>query len=121
MISPVVDWEPSEPSDGDNALEAYRGIDWAQHAPSGVVVETFDGWCPVQGRGTIDGLRWYFRARGEHFQFHVAKADDHLFHNDLFYVDIEWPAGAFGASWMEPEDAIKCLHLVVNLYRQENT
>ena len=117
MIQPVVDWVPTT---SFQDLNAYTHVDWSQHAPAGVVVEEFDGWCPVQGRGTVDGRRWYFRARGTHFQFHVAKFDDHLFHNNIFYVDIEWPSGPYEAGWMDPQDAVRCLHLVVNLYRQES-
>jgi hypothetical protein len=117
-IEPRVNWEPIDEAEPGSE---YEGFDWATQAPASVTVDEFYGWCPVQGRGSIDGdRRWYFRARGEHFQFHVAKADDHMFHNDIFYVDIPWPGSAFSAGWMTPEDALKCLHLVVSLYRQEH-
>lgn len=116
-IEPRVTWEPSLPLDD---LNVYAGMDWTAVVPPGVTVDEFNGWCPVQGRGSIDSRRWYFRARGEHFQFHVAKADDHLFHNDVFYCDLEWPGEPFTAGWMSPADAIKCLQLVVSLYREAN-
>lgn len=115
-IEPRVTWEPL-PTDSD--YEAYDTVDWTTVAPPGVTVDEFGGACPVQGRGSIDDRRWYFRARGQHFQFHVARSDDHVFRNDLFYVDLEWPGETFSAGWMAPEDAIKCLQLVVALYRQE--
>lgn len=31
-----------------------------------------EGACPVQGYGTVDGLPWYFRARGETWSWSVA-------------------------------------------------
>lgn len=118
MIEPKVTWMPYEGSD-DLGLEAYRAVNWADVVPPGVQVDRFDGWCPVQGEGTIDGRFWYFRARGEHWQFHVCKDRSHLFKNDIFYCDIEWPDEPFAAGWMHPVDALKCLSLGVALYRQQ--
>lgn len=34
------------------------------------------GACPLQGDGVVDGLPWYFRARGEHWSFSVAATPD---------------------------------------------
>lgn len=34
------------------------------------------GMCPVQGEGTVDGLRWYFRARGSHWEMYIAGKPD---------------------------------------------
>lgn len=115
MIEPVVTWTPLKD------LGEYDGFDWAEKVPPGVTVDTFGGACPVQGEGSIDGLFWYFRARGEHWQFHVAKDRGHLFKNDIFYCDIEWPDETFAAGWMHPDDAARCLALAVALYRQQES
>lgn len=32
---------------------------------------SIDGFCPVQGQGTVDGLNWYFRARHSAWSFEV--------------------------------------------------
>jgi hypothetical protein len=34
------------------------------------------GMCPVQGEGTVDGVRWYFRARGSHWEMYIAAKPD---------------------------------------------
>lgn len=37
---------------------------------------TIGGACPLQGDGVVDGLPWYFRARGEAWSFSVAATPD---------------------------------------------
>ncbi len=76
-----------------------------------------DGWsgalggnCPVQGYGLVDGLPWYFRARGDHWSFSVAFAADGdpvlvtFGEADGFAIDEdygEWP----DAGWMQYREA----------------
>lgn len=116
-VEPKVTWAPTELT----SYYDYDNRDWTGRLPEGVTVDEFDGFCPVQGHGSLDGLRWYFRARHQHWQFHVARTDQDVFINDLFYCDIDWPGEMFSAGYMAPEDALKCLHLAVALYRQEKT
>lgn len=33
-----------------------------------------DGFCPVQGKGTVDGMWWYFRARHDEWSFEVWRS-----------------------------------------------
>lgn len=42
----------------------------------GIVVDTIGGLCPVQAEGTVDGQRFYFRARGEHWALHIGLKED---------------------------------------------
>jgi hypothetical protein len=113
VVEPRVTWEPT-PVDvgGDYDLSA-------DELPEGMTLDWCGGFCPVQAEGEIDGRAWYFRARGEHWQFHVSKDQTHRFVNDLFFCDIEWPEGPYMAGYMSPVDVLKCLHLGVALYRQQ--
>lgn len=40
--------------------------------PDGVAMETFGGYCPVQGEGTVDGHEFYYRARHDHQSVEIA-------------------------------------------------
>jgi hypothetical protein len=116
MIKPEVDWEPT------NTADAEDDYDFAPESlPEGMVLDWCAGYCPVQAEGTIDGKAFYFRARHQSWQFHVAKDRTHRFVNDIFYCDIDWPAEEFAAGWMSPVDVLKCLHLGVALYRQQES
>lgn len=64
-----------------------------------------DGWhgdiggaCPVQGYGEVDGLPWYFRARGECWSFQVAAAPEG---DPVDVDDVDQPPGA----WVTGGDA----------------
>lgn len=116
MVEPRVTWEPSTASDLDTDYTFAP-----EELPAGMILDWCNGFCPVQAEGTVDGRAFYFRARGEHWQFHVSKDATHRFVNDLFYCDIEWPEGPYMAGWMSPIDVLKCLHLGVALYRQQES
>jgi len=66
----------------------------AKVASAGATLDGLGGYTPVQGRGEVDGHRFYFRARGAEWQFHVALTDELIFHDDLFFHEQdygEWP------------------------------
>lgn len=50
-----------------------------------VVIDQIDENCPVQVEGTINGVPFYFRARGKHWALHVGQ--DPL--SDLSWVHFE--------------------------------
>lgn len=72
-----------------------------------------EGFCPVQGYGTVDGLTWYFRARYDSWSFEVWREP---FWNDgyterlpdataMWSAEAEYEGGEFAASWMPFADA----------------
>jgi hypothetical protein len=79
-----------------------------------------EGTCAIRAEGLIDGLLWYFRARGSSWHFHVAQDRRHLFQSDLFHCEVEWDSQTLGSSgFMSPADVLKCLHSGAMLYRQQ--
>ena len=86
-------------------------------AEAGIQIDTFGGNCPVQAEGAMDGLRFYFRARGNAWQFHVAKTKSDIFNNDLFYHDEEYGDGPFDTGWMPDKDAFEHIAKGVELAR----
>lgn len=81
-------------------------------------IQTLGGNCPVQGDGTVDSHRWYFRARGEAWSFEVwaegigIPVDDGNLGWDLPMEEPVFDIGApynpedeFGAGYMPEEDA----------------
>lgn len=70
---------------------------------------TIGGACPLQGDGNVDGLPWYFRARGGSWSFSVAATPDGdpvaAGFRDAppgsWYVDGDAEGdGAYAGSWM---------------------
>ena len=77
-----------------------------------VVIDTIGGNCPVQAEGTIDGVPFYFRARGDSWSLGIG-ADPvgkaHWEHREWFG---EWP----DAGWMSLEEAAAFLHRAADRY-----
>lgn len=76
------------------------------------------GCCPVQSEGTVNGDRFYFRARGNHWSFSVG--DDPVgvscglaegFHHEEEYGD-----GPYDAGWMPVEEAEAFIRRAAQLY-----
>jgi hypothetical protein len=66
-----------------------------------IVIETIGGNCPVQAEGTVNGVPFYFRARGAAWALHVGHdplAEDAWLYREPYG---EWPA----AGWMTETDA----------------
>lgn len=110
--------------------EAFRPVfdeqraTWEREGPAamaafnatGATLDQIGGNCPVQATGTVDGQRFYFRARGEDWQFHVAPTEDLIFDAPSFYIDREygdWP----DAGWMPNHEAIGFIVAAIAEYR----
>lgn len=105
-------------------LERLREL-WEQNreaaeaglAEAGIQLDTIGGNCPVQAEGTIDGKRFYFRARGDSWQFHVAETEAEIFTHPLFYT--EQPYGTWpDAGWMPQHEAIHFIIVSTEAYRR---
>lgn len=74
-----------------------------------LVIETLSGHCPVQGTGTVNGVQFYFRARGEHWTMDIGEPDPD--YEDLVatggwkYSEEYEPGSVFGAGWMDHDVA----------------
>jgi hypothetical protein len=67
---------------------------------SELVVDWIGGNCPVQAEGTYKGRTFYFRARGEHMQMHIAPmGSDDVFSDDAWYYEEEYGDDGFAAGW----------------------
>jgi hypothetical protein len=86
-----------------------------------VIIEAIGGNCPVQAQGTVEGHRFYFRARGEHWSIEIAPADatgEYLNWCNLegiWYFEEEygtWP----DAGWMHKHEALDFIKKAVLLW-----
>lgn len=64
-----------------------------------VEIEWLDGFAPVQAEGSVNGYGFWFRARGEHWSFHVYDSYGEI-HNTIGRYGV-WP----DASWMDLDRA----------------
>lgn len=89
---------------------------------AGIHFDFIGGNCPVQAEGSFDGLRFYFRARGQHWQFHVALHDYDIMENDLVrvvrpYVPTDGGSPQFAAGWMPVAEAVAFIIAEVAAFR----
>ena len=77
-----------------------------------IIIDEIGGNCPVQAEGTINGRRFYFRARGCRWSMQIApegvacgylawpETDGEWYHGE------QWGNGPYDAGWM-PEDTAR--------------
>lgn len=91
-----------------------------EFADLGGVIDQLGGNCPVQAEGTIDGQRFYFRARGSSWQWHVASTDAEIFDKPTFYLEREYaPEQSYAAGWMLQSEAVGFMCEGVRRYRAD--
>lgn len=87
-------------------------------------IEELGGNCPVQAEGTIDGKRFYFRARGKHWtmEIHPTAEGDYLSwpedRAEWRYKE-DWGSEEYGAGWMPEEEARELIAKAAELYRSQ--
>jgi hypothetical protein len=87
-----------------------------------VVIDWLNGYCPVQAEGTIDGRRFYFRARGEHWsiEVHPTATGEFLDWPDYGHVWMyrePWGDMKFAAGWMPDDVAREMIAKAAVMYR----
>lgn len=72
-----------------------------------MVINSLGGNCPVQGDGTVDGVPFYFRARGEHWSMSIGPDPVSICCGmiDGWHREQPWGDGPFAAGWMERDVA----------------
>ncbi len=88
-----------------------------------IIIEQIGGMCPVQGYGTIDGERFYFRYRHDDAQLYVGPEvdDEDLGMPDLanprLYAEINNVFGHADRGWLENDEAVELLHRLVDMLK----
>jgi len=80
----------------------------------GLQIDWLGGNCPVQAEGTIDGVPFYFRSRGDRWSFGVGPepvGDPEWEHIEPYG---EWPE----AGWITTEQAEAFINKAVAIYRE---
>ncbi len=81
------------------------------------------GNCPVQGDGTVYGHAWYFRARGQHWSFHISAIGHEADVVDAgegspgWCVFEQWGEHEYDAGWMPEDVAWQMIAKSVDLWR----
>lgn len=96
--------------EGPAAIAAFEG--------TGATLRCIGGNCPVQAEGTFDGLHFYFRARGDGWQFHVAPTNEDIFgEHELACYGRDYGDGPFDAGWMPQHEALGFIVQSIGEYR----
>jgi len=77
-----------------------------------LVITLLGGQCPVQAEGTIDGIPFYFRARGARWSFSVGPFSNRT----PDWVHEEDFGTGFDAGWMTPEEAVEAIERAGRAY-----
>ncbi|MDW9479012.1 hypothetical protein GOB57_10090 [Sinorhizobium meliloti] len=81
-----------------------------------VVIDWLSGFCPVQAEGTVDGLPFYFRARGRHWRIGIG--GDCVMEPTWGYGE-SYGTGPFDAGCMPEDEATGFIEKAIGLYRCE--
>jgi hypothetical protein len=83
----------------------FRKKDGKQKMNDKIIIEYLEGECPLQGEGLIDGHRFYFRARWQHWELVVGPDDkrDPLFVT-LWEFSEDWGDGPYDAGYMPADE-----------------
>ena len=76
------------------------------------------GSCPVQGDGTVEGIPFYFRARGQHWSMAIG-ADPVAIscgYKSGWYRQEKWGSGAFDAGFMKKDEALGLINRCAEEY-----
>jgi hypothetical protein len=111
-------WDGREPSmDSEADEKRYGPLDPI------IEIEYLYGNCPVQAEGWIDGKRFYFRARGEHWRMmiHPTETGDFMTWGKTpawSYME-PWGDSPFAAGWMPEEIAREMIAKAAEKWRKE--
>ncbi len=85
-------------------------------------ITNIGGNCPVQAEGIIDGMPFYFRARGEHWSFSVAATpyEDPVHARGFYYQEPYAEGKQYAAGWMEESEALAFIAKAAKLYEERN-
>jgi len=95
----------------------------ARAAALGIVFDDLGGNCPVQAEGSFDQQRFYFRARGSHWQFHAWTGDACYMdapNRNEWVIEREYGV-ALDAGWMHVHEAIYFICECVEEYRASHS
>jgi len=79
------------------------------------------GFCPVQIEGTVDGLPFYFRARGSAWSLSIADTATGDPLDSGWYYTQSYSDLPFSAGWMTLAEARTFLEQAVLIWRTQNT
>ena len=76
------------------------------------------GNCPVQSEGKWYGRPYYFRARGDRMQMHIAvNSDTEALDDDAWYYEEDFGDGPYDAGWAEHHE---CLAFMARAFAKWN-
>ena len=74
-------------------------------------IEWIAGNCPVQAEGTINGVEFYFRARGDRWTFTIMDESDNFSYGEEYH----------NSGWMSEDDAKRLIEDAARFYVNRNT
>jgi len=106
---------------------AEQRATWEREGPAameratalGITIDSLGGNCPVQAEGSFDAQRFYFRARGDEWEFHAWMGSEKYLeapNPDEWYIEHGYGEG-YDAGWMPQHEAVNFICEAVTQYR----
>jgi len=88
-----------------------------------IKIETIGGNCPLQAEGTIDGVPFYFRARGRRWAMSIGKDPVGILSTieskpNEWFAECTWGHDRFAAGWMPEDEARRLIGWCASEYVQ---
>jgi len=83
---------------------------------AGAEVRSISGFCPVQAEASVDGLPFYFRARGEHWALHIGPKAGWC-GLGAWWIERDYGDVPFDAGYMREAEALGFIEVGVALFR----
>ena len=97
-----------------------------------IVISMIGGHCPMQAEGTIDGVPFYFRARGRDWSMGIGQdpvgiphpseirtEPPYIVDADEWYCLCTWGTEPFAAGWMEESEARRLISWCAEEYLRQ--
>jgi len=83
-----------------------------------LVFKSLGGNCPVQAEGTVDGIPFYFRARGTHWSMSIGEDPVGIScgYKGGWHKEAEYGDEAYEAGWMSVEEARQFIYQCAEEY-----
>ena len=91
-----------------------------------VQIEMIGGNCPLQAEGTIDGVPFYFRARGRRWTMGIGNDPVGILTTihtkpGEWHVECTWGTDRYDAGWMPEDEARRLIQWCADEYARNRT
>ncbi len=89
-----------------------------QNLPEDIKIEMIGGYCPYQINGTICGIPFYFRSRGQRWSLSIDRKDPLALPEPEWFYRKDYPGEPGSAGWIDDAEARRFFDEAVSAWRE---